>query len=407
MRVLIVDDVPLNRRLLSAILEAEGHEVLAAGDGLEALAHLERLTVDAVISDILMPNMDGYRLCYEIRKHPKLHSLPVLIYTSTYTSDSDEQLALEAGADKYLRKPASNETVIQTLEEFENSPRFHAPRSEYLAEQPGMLKAYSEVLVRKLEHKNAELELAHAEIRTINLELEKRVQQRTAELEAANQELEAFCYSAAHDLRTPIRGIVGRCSMIAEDYGRDLDEELTDSLSSIQAAALRMEAILDGLLKLSHIGKSELVRQTVDLSRSAESVIEELRETFPERNVLIHVAPEIKVKGDRDMLHIAMQNLVSNAWKFTDGVDGARIEVGRGAVDGRRVFYVMDNGVGFDMAHAKELFSPFQRLHPAKDFPGTGLGLAIVKRVIVRHGGAVWVESAPNEGTKVSFTLGD
>src|SRR2546430_1020984 len=249
--ILIVDDHPTNRKLLRAMLEAEGFNILEAADGMEALIVLEREKVDAMIADILMPRMDGYRLCIEVRKRKKYNALPIIIYTSTYTSPGDEKCALDSGADKYLQKPAPAQTMLSALHELLTVERVPRMRPTHLPEELEVMKQYSEALIRKLEDKNKELEQAQEEITRANHELERRVHERTAELEDANMELEAFSRSVAHDLRNPLSVILGFAQLLENTCGHKLDESETKFLRKTAESSSRMDDLIADLLKLS------------------------------------------------------------------------------------------------------------------------------------------------------------
>lgn len=402
MTILIVDDNPMNLKLLCAILEGEGHEVLQASDGVEALVILEDRLADVVITDILMPNMDGFRLCQEIRKSERLRFIPVVIYTATYTSIDDEKLAIELGADRYIKKPAPLPLIRDTLLQVVRGR--NASRRDAVDEQTAM-RGYSEAIVRKLEQKNRALEEATTEIFKINSELEERVRVRTLELMVANEELGAFSYSAAHDLRAPLRAIGRYAQIVREDPDSHLSAAALSSLDRVSELTRKMAMLIDELLKLSNVGRCEIEQVPVDMSHLAESILIELSQTQPERKIDTRVEPGVVVKGDTMLLNTALENLLGNSWKFTRDARQPVIEFGREIIDGTPVMFVRDNGVGFDTSYANKLFAPFQRLHSQSEFPGTGLGLNIVQRIVARHGGRIWAESEPNKKTTFRFML--
>jgi signal transduction histidine kinase len=237
-------------------------------------------------------------------------------------------------------------------------------------------------------------------------QLEQRVRERTAALDASNQELEAFCYSVSHDLRSPLRSIDGFSQALLEDMEGRLDENATGHLARIRAATQRMAALIDDLLSLSRITRTDLVVKRVDLTAMARGVCDELAATQPERTVSVSIDEGLQVTGDPRLMRQVLENLLGNAWKFTSKQPAARIEFkAHDGTDGR-VYLVRDNGAGFDPAYADRLFGVFQRLHAMNDFPGTGVGLAIVERIIKRHGGRVWAEAAVGKGATFYFTLG-
>jgi PAS domain S-box-containing protein len=241
------------------------------------------------------------------------------------------------------------------------------------------------------------------QIRELNVELERRVR----ELAAVNQELEAFSYSVSHDLRAPLRAIAGFSQALSEDYDATLDEQGKDYTRRIDAATQRLTQLIDDLLMLSRVTRSEMNRETtVDLSALANSIASQLQSAQPERRVQFVVQPGLVTHGDAHLLHIALDNLIGNAWKFTSKTPEPRIEFGTtGKENGKTAYFVRDNGAGFDMAFATKLFGPFQRLHSGNEFPGTGIGLATVQRIVHRHGGRVWAEGEVGRGATVYFTL--
>ncbi len=249
------------------------------------------------------------------------------------------------------------------------------------------------------QRKNAERDLL-----SMNAELERRVADRTVELNAVNKELGAFAYSVSHDLRAPLRAMDGFSQALLEDYSEAIDDTGKDYLGRIRSASQRMEGLIEDLLKLSRVTRSEINRQHVNISELARAVVEELRLTEPERKVKVTIAEGIKLDCDEKLARIALQNLIGNAWKFSSKRDDAEIEVGVSRSDPAEVF-VRDNGAGFDMSYADKLFGAFQRLHRADEFEGTGIGLATVQRIVHIHGGQIRAESKPDEGATFFFTL--
>ncbi len=224
-------------------------------------------------------------------------------------------------------------------------------------------------------------------------------------LKVSNQELEAFSYSVAHDLRAPLRGINGYSTALVEDYGSQLDAQAHDYLRRIRAATERMAELIDALLALSRVTRGNFQREEVDLSRLAEAVVSQLRASQPDRVVEFAGEPSVIAHGDPSLLRALLDNLIGNAWKFTSARSGARIAFGREDDHGTPAYYVRDNGAGFDMAYAEKLFAPFQRLHTQSEFAGTGIGLATVQRIANRHGGRVWADGAVGKGATFHFTL--
>lgn len=236
-------------------------------------------------------------------------------------------------------------------------------------------------------------------------QLETAVAKRTAELEIANKELQAFSYSVSHDLRAPLRAIDGFSSMLAEDYSAVLDASGNDMLQRLRKAAVRMGELIDDMLNLSRVASAGMKTQPTNLSDIASAILQELQALSPQRQCHIRVAPDLMANVDPQLIQIALRNLLENAWKYSAKKDEASIEFGACQMNDSLTYFVRDNGAGFDMAYAGKLFQPFQRLHAKEEFEGTGVGLATVSRVVQRHGGRIWAEAAPGKGATFYFQL--
>ena len=278
-----------------------------------------------------------------------------------------------------------------------------------LLEADGSVSGIFAHAVDVTEHKSALEALAKA-----HDEMEQRVEERTAKLSAVNaeltelnRELESFTYSASHDLRAPLRGIDGFTQVLLDDYGDRLDGTALEYLERVRAAAGRIGRIIDSLLNLSNLNRSQLHQTPLDLSKKAKEIVGWLEDEEPGRQVEVSIESDIRAAGDSGMLRLVLENLLGNAWKFTRGRERARIEFGSERSGDEQRFYVRDNGAGFDMTYADKLFTPFQRLHGPDEFEGTGIGLATVQRIIHRHGGRIWAEGRPGEGASFYFTLAD
>jgi signal transduction histidine kinase len=272
---------------------------------------------------------------------------------------------------------------------------------------PGVLVAIAGGIacVGALLHQRVEQDRREA-LERANADLERRVQERTTDLRRANAELEAFAYSASHDLRTPLRAIDGQAAMLAHDEGERLSAAARLSLQRIRATTTSMGKLVDSMLELSRVSRSELKTEVLDLSAITRAVAEELESAEPGRAVTLVVPTSLPARGDATLVRMALSNLLENAWKFTRGVPAPRVEVGAAVGPaGERAYFVRDNGVGFAPELAEKLFRPFQRLHRADEFAGHGIGSAIVARAVQRHGGRVWAEGEVGRGAAFYFTL--
>jgi light-regulated signal transduction histidine kinase (bacteriophytochrome) len=298
---------------------------------------------------------------------------------------------LEDAAEEKERLEATQRAVLNILED--------------AAEEKARLESTQRAMLNILEDFDVERMRAEAANRELREAFESLRRAKEA-ADAANRELEAFSYSVSHDLRAPLRAIDGFSQALLEDYSSLLDDQGREFLSRVRAATQRMAQLIDDLLKLSRLTRGELNIGPVDVSELARAVGAVLQRSDPGRRVTLRTEEGLTAEADAQLLRTALENLLGNAWKFTSKRQQPVIEVGATHSKGVQVYYVRDNGVGFDMEYASKLFETFQRLHSDRDFPGTGIGLSIVKRIILRHGGAVWAEARPGEGATFYFTLG-
>jgi signal transduction histidine kinase len=447
--ILIVEDSRTQTAQLKFILEAHDFQVRTARNGLEALDAVLRQRPALVITDINMPGIDGYELCRRIRAQETIADLPVILLTAL-SDPEDVFKGLECGADNFITKPYEPENLlarihyllaninlqrrekVQTSMEVFFAGQKHVITSDRaqilnlllstyeaavqknreLARARDELAQLNEALEAKVAERtaslaaeNVERKRAEAEIRTLNEELEHRVRDRTAELQSANKELESFSYSVSHDLRAPLRAIDAFSHDLLVDHSAQMAPEGRELLELIVSSGHRMTQIIDDLLRLSRLGRQRLSKQQVNVLQLVRVVLDELRSEQEGRNVEVKLDELPGCAADPALLKHVLMNLLSNAFKFTRPKPNAVVEIGASRQNGDIVYFVRDNGAGFDMAFASNLFGPFQRLHSQNDFEGTGVGLSIVQRIIERHGGRIWAEAEVNKGATFYFTL--
>lgn len=257
----------------------------------------------------------------------------------------------------------------------------------------------------QLKKEVAERRTAEEQVRVLNGELEQRVQERTAQLETSNKELESFCYSVSHDLRAPLRHINGFCQILDEDFKESLNDDAKAFLARIRKSSRHMGALIDDLLELSRVSRSEMYRENLNLTNMARAIVAQLSENEPARRVSVTIGEGLKADGDPRLLRLLLENLIGNAWKYTSKKENSRIEFNREPTARGMAFFIRDNGIGFDMTYVDTLFSPFQRLVRQDEYEGTGVGLATVQRVVDRHGGQVWAEGKEEAGATFYFIL--
>ncbi len=389
-RLLVVDDEEAQMRALCNTLAAEGYATSGFTSPQAALAVLRERPFDLLLTDLMMPGMDGIALLAAAT-----HIDPDLIgimMTGHGTIDTAVK-AMQAGALDYIQKPFKLKAILPVLKRG--------------------------LEIRRLRTENSELRQAQATIQRLNDELEQRVRDRTRELERANhelgvanadlalanQDLESFSFSVSHDLRAPLRTMRGFCDIYLGDFGHTVPPEGRPLLDRICEGGERMSQLIEDLLRFARFSRQPLSQQPVSLGNIVSRVVEDLRAKEPGRSVDIRIGELPECYGDAALLEQVMVNLLANAFKFTRGREPAIIEVGSQKPDTGIVYFVRDNGAGFDMKYADKLFGVFQRLHTAAQFEGTGVGLSIVQRIIQRHGGRIWAEGVPGQGAAFYFTL--
>ena len=392
--ILLVDDRRENLLALAAILSPLGHTIVAASSGEEALKHVLHQDFAVILLDVQMPEMDGFETAELIRGRRRSQHIPIIFLTAVSTSTLHVSRGYLAGAVDYLFKPVVPEILCSKVAVFVDLYEKNAKIERQATELASTIKT--------LQHEIAERNRAEEHIGQLNANLIAHA----AQLEATNRELETFSYAVAHDLRAPLRSIDGFSQALLEDYAAALDTTGQDYLQRVRTATQRMRDMIDGLLTLSRNTRGELFYIQVDLSALAQTIAGDLQQTQPERQVEWIIADGLIAEGDARLLRMVLENLLGNAWKFSARHPHARIEFGGlPQDDGNPVYFVRDNGAGFDMAYVNKLFGTFQRLHSMSEFAGTGIGLATVQRIIHRHGGRVWAEAAVDHGATFYFTL--
>jgi two-component system sensor histidine kinase/response regulator len=375
--ILLVDDKTENLLALESILDAPGYQLDRALSGQEALLALLARDYAAIVLDVQMPGMSGIELAQIVRSRRKTQHIPILFLTAH--GDESAVAGYEAGGVDFLTKPL----------------------------QPAVLRSKVAVFAELFRTSNAlraeieERRVAEERIRQLNQELSERVEQ----LAAANAELESFSYTVSHDLRAPLRQVSGFVALLQEAMRSASGAEAGEYAGLIEEAVTRMGRLIDDLLSFSRVGRLELNRSSVELAPLVAQVRQTLAPAAAGRQIRWIIGGLPDVQGDAAMLRQVLASLLDNAVKFTRPRPCAEIEINARREGGELIFFVRDNGVGFDSLHADKLFGVFQRLHTRSEFEGTGIGLASVRRIIQRHGGRTWAESVPGEGTTVYFSL--
>jgi two-component system sensor histidine kinase/response regulator len=374
-KLLIVDDEPAQMRAMCDTLQLEGYVVTGFTSAKQALQAMREERFDLAITDLTMPEMDGIAFLKAARElDPQL----IGIVTTGHGSIDTAVAAMKAGAFDYVLKPFTLRTMLPALE-----------------------RALS---VRHLLNENFQLRQTEEMIRNLNASLERAVEDRTRQLTDANKELEAFAHSISHDLRGPLRAINNFAHLLGEECREQMNERARGYLHRVLSSAARMEQLIEDLMRLSRVNGADLRRTTINVSRMVASIIAELQSRDPERHVETTIGEDLFAQADPQLLRIALENLIGNAWKFTRNAPEPRIEFGVSDPQ-KSVFYVRDNGAGFNPQYAKDLFAPFKRLHSSDEFPGSGIGLSIVQRVIRRHGGCIEAESSEGHGATFYFQI--
>ena len=369
--ILIIDDNEINIHTLETLLEKEGRSFIHATSGKEGLKLALNANVDLIFLDVQMPEMDGFEVAQILKSNHRTRNIPIIFASAEMKERHSIMKGFEEGAVDYLSKPLD----------------------------PDLTKAKVSVLLqlqlqrKELMEKNRSLQQAEAQI-----------MEHLASVEALNKELESFSYSVSHDLRAPLRSIIGYSKILAEDFSDKLGEDGSKLVTIVQQNSLRMNNLIDDLLEFSKLGRKQLVKSQVDMVPMVNHVVEMLNTSMP-NNARLEIDELMPAFGDPSLLTQVWTNLISNAIKYSSKKPDPKIEISSNTDEREIVYCVKDNGSGFDMEYADKLFNVFQRLHSVAEFEGTGVGLALVHKIVTRHGGRVWTESQKGIGATFYFSL--
>jgi len=409
--ILIVEDSMVQAELLRRVLAREGYRITLAKDGAEGLAAARKEPPRLIVSDITMPVMDGFEMCQAIRQDAALKDTPVILLTMLADA-KDVIRGLTAGADCYVTKPFNEQYLLSRIKAIlAEPPRRGDEEAELeltLDEEKYRVKVGPQRILNLLVSTYENAVLQNRELMTAQdrlKQLSEHLAEKARKLQEVNQDLEGFAYSVSHDLRSPLRAIDGFSSMALKRYADKLDDEGKRLLNVIRDNTLKMGQLIDDILAFSRVGRLGISMAEVNMDGMAREVFEELRPAAAGHEISVEIAPLPAACGDLAMLRQVWVNLLGNAIKFTGRKPVAKVQVGSYREGDRNVFFVKDNGAGFDMQYADKLFGVFQRLHGIEEFDGTGIGLAIVKRIVTRHGGRVWAEGKVGEGATIYFAM--
>ncbi|MBI5494784.1 MAG: response regulator [Deltaproteobacteria bacterium] len=408
--ILVVDDTPANLAAIDGALSTLRENIVTAGSGEEALALLSEQEFSVLLLDVILPGIDGIETAAVIRRNPRTRDLPIIVMSSLAQAPEYIARGYAVGAVDYLFPPVEPSVLRAKVAVFvdlfkkrerlrrheEQIRRFERAESARQVAEERQAREVEAVKVRAAE-----------ELAATRAALIAELNRKNDELTGLNHELDAFTYAASHDLRAPLRAVDGFSRALLEDCADELSGKGQEHLRSICESSQQMGRLIEALLGLSRVSRTDLQPETVDVSKLGTEVLERLAKAAPDRKVEVVVDGGMTATGDRRLIEVMLENLLGNAWKFTARKPNGRIELVRDTHEDRPVFVVRDNGAGFDARYASKLFQPFQRLHTQTDFPGTGIGLATVHRIVRRHGGRIWAKGAVDQGAAFYFTLAD
>lgn len=404
--ILAVEDSLVQAKRIQRFFDDKLIPAIICQNGAQALESVKDKKPMLIISDIVMPVMDGYQLCTTIKSDPEYRDIPIILLTSL-SDPLDIIKGLQAGADNFITKPYDDDYLMSRINYlianrhirrmgtgdmsieivFQNQKfQINSDKKQIL----DLLLSVYEAAVNRNEHL---------------IQAQRQLEEMNENLQAVNKELDAFARTVSHDLKSPLNGVIGFADLLQSTYADILDDEGKEYLDYILKSANSMAHLIEDLLMFSRTARKEIEREHVDLSAIASEVVSDLRATNYHANYSVNIQDNIATFADPKMMKVVLNNLLGNALKYSQNAENPEITFGMNPLNDKQVMYVRDNGAGFDMNKADGLFQPFVRLHTSDQYQGTGVGLSTVKRIIERHGGAIWYESAVGKGTTFSFTL--
>ncbi|MBK9290491.1 MAG: response regulator [Bacteroidetes bacterium] len=405
--ILAVEDSAVQARQIQRLIEQYKMRCIVARNGKEGLEQVKKEKPILIISDVVMPEMDGYTFCQMIKTNEEFRDIPFMLLTSL-SDPLDIIKGLQSGADNFITKPYEEKYLISRINYLLTNKMIRDQSS--LDMNMEIVFQNQKFIINSDKKQILDLLLSVYEAAMARnsqlIEAQRQLQILNEDLKHANAELEAFAHTVSHDLRAPLNGIQGFLELLVMDYGKNFDEQAYEYIHWIKTAANGMSNLITDLLNFSRSSRAEIHPEEVDVSAMAKEILDDLRLSTYKGNYQIHIQPGIKILADKGMMRILLTNLLSNALKYSQKVADPRVTVGMMRYNGRDVVYVKDNGAGFDMSKASNLFKPFVRMHTNEQFQGTGIGLSTVKRIVDRHKGEVWCESEPGKGSVFYFTMG-
>ena len=406
--VLVAEDSFVQAKKLKRFFENKNIRCVTCKNGEEAYEAAVKEKPELIVSDIVMPVMDGYEFCRKVKSNKDLAELPFIILTSL-NDPMDIIKGLQAGADNFITKPYDDDYLMSRVNYLVANRHIRQMGSGDMSIEIMFQDQRFEINSDKKQILDLLLSVYEAAVNRNEqlIDAQRRLEELNNNLHDVNQELDSFTRTVSHDLRSPINGILSFASLLEEMFEEDeLDtEEAKEFVANIIISGKKMTQLIDDLLSYSRSASTEINLEEVDLSSLASEILEDLTEVNYTADYDIKIEPGIKLHADKRLISIALENLLNNALKYSQKTETPVVEVGTREENGEQVVFVRDNGAGFDMENADSLFRPFIRLHTEKEFQGTGVGLSTVKRIIERHGGTIWVESAPGEGAAFYFTV--